>query len=141
MFFPKFPSQSLSSSYSSSSSPSSLAAAAVSSAWSFIDSISMIRERALSGYLAAFSSSVSHPSPPPSLGREGLEQLLYHIRMRLITLVVGTRSGTYSFISRRRDSSRSSAQVVIMVVLVVVVETGPLLLVLLNHNFHCIVLP
>ena len=50
------------------------------------------------------------------------------------TSVVRIRSGTYSFISRRRDSARSAAEVVIMVV-VVVVETDPLLLVFLQQTF------
>ena len=50
-------------------------------------------------------------------------------------MVVGIRSGTYSFISCRRDSARSAVEVVIMVVMVVVVETDHLILVLLHLNF------
>ena len=50
-------------------------------------------------------------------------------------MVIGIRSGTYSFISRRRYASRSVAQIVIMIAVVVVVETDPLLLVLLHRTF------
>ena len=50
-------------------------------------------------------------------------------------LVVGIRSGTYYFISRRTYSARYAAQVLIMVVVVVVAETNPLLLVLLHRTF------
>ena len=57
------------------------------------------------------------------------------LKRRLITSVVGIRSGTYSFISCRRDSSRSAAQVVIIVFVVVVVETDPLLLVIMHQTF------